>query len=539
MIQNPPATENPSPGEQASLPIREALQVLRSNWKLILASALVGILLAATWALLQPRTYQASTTAVVTAGSSENLGVALTADNLAKSKAVQYEQLATSSSVAKKAVEESGLDITPARALSSVTVTVPRDTAQMQVEVVAPTPDAATALSNAWVKGLADEVDRIENGGTSVDNEGSSRRVDNGENRHEPGSSIIKVQQLIEATKPTSPHSPNVQMALLIGLAAGLALGLALAALRTLLDRRIKSAASLQERVKAPVLASVPLVQQSKKSSNDDGATRALLAHDEAEAGEVGSKERRERFRIAESFKELRTNLQFMNPDNPPRVIVVSSSVPGEGKSTVSTNLALTLAQSNIPTVLIDADLRRPVVARAFGLVNTVGLTNVVVGNAYPEDVLQEVPGHPALRVLAGGSVPPNPSEILASSRFDQLVQGLAQDSMVIIDAPPLLPVTDAAILAARYDGCILVVKAGSTNVDAISKAADNLKKVHAKLLGTVLNQIPTKGSQASYYQYYGGYYGDIYTYESHADDAVPSGEQKKKKKRRRRTSTT
>ena len=83
------------------------------------------------------------------------------------------------------------------------------------------------------------------------------------------------------------------------------------------------------------------------------------------------------------------------------------------------------------------------------------------------------------------------------------------------------------------------MVKAGSTNVDAISKAADNLKKVHAKLLGTVLNQIPTKGSQASYYQYYGGYYGDIYTYESHADDAVPSGEQKKKKKRRRRTSTT
>ena len=531
MIQNPPATENPTPGEQTSSPVRDVIQLLRNHWKTILASALVGVLLAAGWALMQPRTYKATTTAVVTAGSSENLGVALTADNLAKSKAVQYEQLAKSSAVAEKAVKHSGLDVTPARALSSVSVTVPKDTAQMQVEVVAPTPDAAAALSNAWVKGLAEEVDRVENGGTSVDEKGVTESGSK--------SSIIKVQQLVEATKPSAPFSPNIPLALLVGLAAGLAVGLGIAALRTILDRRIKSASALEERVKAPVLASVPLVRKGVKNPDEDGATRALLARDEAEAGEVGSKERRERFRITESFKELRTNLQFMNPDNPPRVIVVSSSVPGEGKSTISTNLALTLAQSNIPTVLIDADLRRPVVARAFGLVNTVGLTNVVVGNAYPEDVLQEVPGHPALRVLAGGSVPPNPSEILASSRFDQLVQGLAQDSMVIIDAPPLLPVTDAAILAARYDGCILVVEAGSTNVDAISKAADNLKKVHAKLLGTVLNQIPTKGSQASYYQYYGGYYGDIYTYESHADDAVPSGEQKKKKKRRRRTSTT
>jgi capsular exopolysaccharide synthesis family protein len=208
----------------------------------------------------------------------------------------------------------------------------------------------------------------------------------------------------------------------------------------------------------------------------------------------------------AEAFLKLRTNLQFMDVDKPPRVIVVTSPLPGDGKSTVALNLAAALSMSGQPVMLIDADLRRPVMAESLGLVEGVGLTDVLIGRVQVEEVVQRVAGLPNLAVLAAGPVPPNPSEMLGSKSMRRLLKRLRKDCTVIIDAPPLLPVTDAAVLTAAADGALVVVSSGRTLDTQLRDALGNLSAVSGHTLGVVLNRVPPRSSASGYY---GGYYGD------------------------------
>ena len=207
----------------------------------------------------------------------------------------------------------------------------------------------------------------------------------------------------------------------------------------------------------------------------------------------------------AESFLKLRTNLQFMDIDNPPRVIVVTSPLPGDGKSTVAMNLAAALSMSDRRVVLIDGDLRRPVLADSFGLIEGLGLTDVLIGSVQFEEVAQQVGGLPNLLVLAAGRVPPNPSEMLGSKAMRRLLERLAEDYTVIVDAPPLLPVTDAAVLTASADGALVVVSAGQTLDTQLRDALTNLQAVQGHTLGVVLNRVSPRSTSAGYYS---GSYG-------------------------------
>lgn len=501
--------DQPSADEHSRFTPRDVLRALRDHWALLASSTLVGILVAALWTLTQPQTYQSQASAVVTAGVNENLGVALTADNLAKSKAAQYQELAKSRTVAEGAVERAGLDISPDAALGSVTVAVPPDTAEVRLSIVQDSPETAQALADAWVSSLAQEVSNIEN--QQMPGVADAEEV--------TAQSVIKVLPLVEASKPSTPHSPNGRLALALGALSGLVLGLALTALRSVNDRRIKSSAALEEDFGLTVLGTIPVMSRKstkakkgrvKRGSKADRAGRATLR--DGRVRNADASDTAVTFHFAESFKELRTNLQFIRPDNPPRIIVITSALPAEGKSTVAANTAITLAESGIPTVLVDADLRRPTVAGSFHVEGSVGLTNTVIGNAEVWDVLQPVPDVGDLKVLASGPVPPNPSEILASARLESVLRSIAEDHVVIVDAPPLLPVTDAAILAAKYDGCVLVVTAGQTTRDELAKALGNLAKVNGTVLGAVLNRVPTTGPEASYYGFYGKSY---YAYTS------------------------
>ena len=177
---------------------------------------------------------------------------------------------------------------------------------------------------------------------------------------------------------------------------------------------------------------------------------------------------------VAESFRGLRTNLQYMNVDDPPRAIVVTSPLPGDGKTFTAANLAITLAASGQRTVLLDADLRRPHVASTFGLLPDAGLSDVLSGRAHHTDVLQPVAGSDHLQVMAAGPIPPNPSELLGSDKMRQLINTLTSDAMVIIDSPPLLPVTDSTVLTTRADGALIVVSMGATTYDMLDHALDN-----------------------------------------------------------------
>jgi capsular exopolysaccharide synthesis family protein len=191
-----------------------------------------------------------------------------------------------------------------------------------------------------------------------------------------------------------------------------------------------------------------------------------------------------------------------MDVDNPPRTIVVTSPLPSDGKSTIACNLAITLAASGKNVVLVDGDLRRSAVAKSLGLPGGAGLSDVLSGRAAVADVLQRTPLAPNLFVLTAGSVPPNPSEVLGSERMHKLISDLSAHATVIIDAPPLLPVTDGAVLTHQADGALIVVTVGRTTYELVERSLDILRKSNGRPLGIVLNKTPLRGPDASPYSY-------------------------------------
>ncbi|WP_237707508.1 CpsD/CapB family tyrosine-protein kinase [Serinicoccus profundi] len=225
----------------------------------------------------------------------------------------------------------------------------------------------------------------------------------------------------------------------------------------------------------------------------------------------------------AEAFRTLRTNLRYIDADNQPKTLVFTSTIPGEGKSTTTANLALTLAQSGATVCLIEGDLRRPRLLEYLGLENAAGMTDVLVGRADLDDVLQ--PWGESLWVLGCGPIPPNPSELLGSAAMSRLIDTLeGRFDYIIIDSPPLLAVTDAAILSTQADGVIVVVGTKLVRRDQLDRALGNLQKVDAELLGLVLNRLPVKGPDAY-----------SYAYESYQSDAALEAQGKRAKSRRAR----
>ena len=197
---------------------------------------------------------------------------------------------------------------------------------------------------------------------------------------------------------------------------------------------------------------------------------------------------------------------------------MVTSPKQSDGKSTVAANLAAAIAVGGQPVTLIDGDLRRPTVADSMAMVDGAGLTDVLVGRVSVAEVLQEHPDIPGLRVLASGAIPPNPSELLGSQAMRTLMSSLAEDSMVIIDAPPLLPVTDAAVLTRSADGAIVVISHGGTLDSELASSLNNITSVHGRTLGIVFNRMRRSAS--------GGYYGgDYYRYEYKSGDPSKAGQ--------------
>lgn len=204
----------------------------------------------------------------------------------------------------------------------------------------------------------------------------------------------------------------------------------------------------------------------------------------------------------AEQFRTIRTNIQFASVDQEMLTLMVTSAVPGEGKSTTVANLAAVIAQQGKKTLLIDADMRKPTVHYTFRTNNTRGLTNVLTRQVELEDAVGSTEVED-LHVLSSGPIPPNPAELLSSKAMDHLLQQATKSyDTVLMDTPPVLAVTDAQVMANRCDGTILVVSSGKTDNESALKAKDLLEKSKAKLLGVILNRKPEKKS--SYYYYYG-----------------------------------
>ncbi|GAA1059031.1 polysaccharide biosynthesis tyrosine autokinase [Agromyces bracchium] len=442
--------------------LRDYLRGLRRHWLAIALMTLLGIGTAYGWSLLQTPVYEATASGVVQAKTEYENGQLLNDDSSARLKVPTLIDMAGWEEVAERVIDDLGLTESPASVASRITVENPQSTAIIRFTAQASTPQEAAALAQAWIDALAATVAVVDGEDTPTE---------------------ISIYAAAAATVPTVPVFPDTRTALIVGGVLGLGAGIAFALTRTASDRRVRATDDVESKLHVPVMGVIP-------SSNALTGASKLLTDT---AGERA-------FPVAEALRSLRTNLRFMDVDNPPRKIVVSSPLPGDGKSTIACNLALTLARSGEPVVLVDGDLRRPTVATNLELPGGAGLSDVLTGRAAVADVLQRTPHDPHLLVLAAGTIPPNPSEVLGSARMRQLLEDLAKHATVIIDAPPLLAVTDGAVLTQQADGALLVVGVGKTNYDFVEKALDAVHKANGRALGLVLNKVPRKGGDASPY---------------------------------------
>lgn len=469
--------------------LSDYFRILRAHWIVILVATVLGAGAAFGWSALQPRVYAADTTGIVTAvGGDGTSGAALVGNQLAQSRVKSYLNLGSWRAVAEHAIDDLGLDASPESLVSRVSVTNPTDTTALKVTATGSTPETAQELAEAWMRGMAVEIEKLEGGTEST-----------------PAAVSLIVGD--SARLPTSPSSPNTRLNLIIGALAGLAIGLVYAFVRHTVDRRIRHPRDIERETGVSVIGTLPLEKTM------DGERQVIDFSLDTQHGVS--------HHTIESMRELRTNLQFIDVDNPPRVIVVTSSVPGDGKSTVAVNLASSLAAAGQWAILIDCDLRRPVVADIFGISRDVGLTDILAGRAELQDVAHRPNRDVPLAVLGAGRIPPNPSELLGSHRMQDFLAEISKTAIVILDSPPVLPVTDAAVLAANADGVIVVVSSGKTTFDMLQRAIASIQRTTGRVLGVVLNKVPRKGAESAYYgrEYYGAY--ERYGRETEADDAA------------------
>jgi succinoglycan biosynthesis transport protein ExoP len=280
-----------------------------------------------------------------------------------------------------------------------------------------------------------------------------------------------------------TPISPRTKRNTALGLVVGLLLGVAVVFVRDRLNNKVQGEEQIAEVTDTPVLATVPTDDLLKKSGLIDFGSGATLA--------------------AEAYRKLRTNLSFTSVDKPFRRIVVTSALAAEGKTTTAINLAAALAETGKKVVLVDADLRRPQVGKRTGGMADVGLTNYLKGDAELMDLLQDS-GIEGLTILASGPQPPNPAELLGSKKAGQGIQDLStMFDYVIVDSPPLLPVTDAAVLSQWVDGVLLVARANKTRVPDVAASLEQLNAVQAEVIGIVVTDVPTRGGSYKYGYYY------------------------------------
>ena len=447
--------------------LRDYLRILHKNWILLLVLLLVGLGGGTAYALLQEPKYTASTqlyVSVRTDGAAT--GDLVQGTTFARQMVTSYVDVVTTALVLEPVIEELGLDISVGALGSQISATTPLNTVLIDITVTNTDPERAAEIANAVAASFTEAVQ-------------GTLELPAAEGAVSP----VSINVTEPATAPTSATSPNVRMLILLGGLLGLALGLGLAVLRTVLDNRIHTLHDLEDISETPVLGGI--------AHDPEASTRPLIVHADPRSPR------------SESFRSLRTNLQFLNVDAGPRVFVVSSSGPGDGKSTTTANLAIALAQTGARVVLVDGDLRLPRIADYMGIEGGVGLTDVLIGRVDVADALQKW-GSDDLFVLPSGRIPPNPSELLGSAAMDQVLKPLGEYfDYVLIDAPPLLLVTDAAVIGRKASGVILCAASGKTKKQELGAAVRTLETAGVKLLGFVVTMLPTKGPDSYGYGAY------------------------------------
>lgn len=443
--------------------LRDYLRIIRTSWIVIIAVTLVALGAAVAYSVVKPPVYAASAKVFVSVQNNDTVTDLVQGNAFSQSKVKTYAELVTTPAVLAPVIEALGLDASVTNIAERVTATVPLDTTLIQIDATAADPGEAADIANAASQSLAAAVDELETP------------------QSDGGVSPVRITQVTEALVPESAVSPNIPLNLALGFLVGLALGLGIAVLRETLDTRIRGEHDITGLTSAPLVGGI--AYDAKASE------RPLIVQDDPRSVR------------AESFRTLRTNFQFLRGGGR-RSFVFTSSVQAEGKTSTVANLAIALAEAGRSVVVVDADLRRPRLADLLGLDGAVGLSDLLIGRAEFDDLVQPW-GRGGVDVLPAGRIPPNPSELLGSTAMVELLAQLEERyDYVLFDAPPLLPVTDAAVLAGHAAGAILIVAAGRTRKAHVRATVAALDKVSVVPVGVVLTMLPAKGPDAYGYGY-------------------------------------
>lgn len=444
--------------------LRDYLRVLRRSWILILSAVLIGVLGGGAASLLLRPTYTAETQLFVAIQNSGSVQELQQGNTFSQARVQSYVKTVETPVVLQPVIDSLGLEMTPSDLAAKVVGSSDLNTVLITISVDDESPVKSAAIAQAVGSSLIKVVDNLERSDKTA-------------------ASPVKLSIVTPAVAPTEPTSPNTRLNIALGLLAGLVLGVGLTILRATLDNKVRGEEDVRKIADVPLLGGIAFDQDAVKKPLITQAVRQSPR--------------------AESFRQLRTNMQFANISQKSRAVLITSSLPGAGKSTTATNLAIALAQAGQSVALVDADLRRPMIAEYLGLEGNAGLTTALLGRAQLGDLMQPW-GDDKLYVLTAGQIPPNPSELLGSDEMLRIVRQLESSfDAVIIDAPPLIPVTDATVLSQHVGGVVVVVGSQKVRQGELERSLNALSMVSANVLGVVLNRLPTKGPDAYAYSYY------------------------------------
>lgn len=429
------------------------LRVLREQWRVAVAVLVLTAIASVLVVIFRPPEYTAELTLYAAAQPSGAESSALEAGQLAQQRVASYKGLVTSPRVTSEVVAQLGLDVSPKDVAERVTATSPPDSVLINLAVTGPSPGEAEAVANALGATMTNLVTELEKPGAPT------------------AQPPVAIKVVDPAVAPTSPSSPGAVLTLAFGLLAGLALAAGAALARNSLDTSIKTRARLREILDAPILGAISFDRQIRQ--------RPLIVQRSPQAP------------IVEDFRQLRTKLRFLGNSSTSKVYMITSALPTEGKTTTLGNLAIALGSAGTRTLVIEADLRQPRLAELVGLDPSLGLSTVATGQSTLKCAIQSWPAG-RTDILAGGPIPPNPSELLAAADLAGLLNALRPYyDIILIDAPPILHVSDAVAMAPSTDGTILVCRFRKTRQESIRAAADALDAVSAPVVGTVLTMVP------------------------------------------------
>lgn len=509
------------------------MRIARRRWWIVVLLMLVAGASAYWSSSRETPMYSATATMMVNPGLS-GAQTDFNALNVSTRLAETYQEIVTTRPILERVAEKLGEEELD----SGVTTSVVDGTQLIRVTVTDTDPDHAALVANTIVeefkasieeetsataernlRGINQQIEDLEarqesvdaqiaelESGNDADEAATQRRLDDLQRQRTAiNESLIDLQSsatdyeaqlragsaqigMVEpALPPDAPYAPQPMRSLLLGLFVGALLGAGLVALLEFLDNTVKPEVDVQGIAGAPVLATVSAISKLQPGG------RQVYTMTQPQSG------------AAEALRLLRTNLEFASASNPIHSMTVSSPSPGEGKSTTVANLGVVMAQSGITTAIIDADLRRPTQARIFGVDNSAGLTTLLTHPEQSWDEVAKKVALPGLFLVPSGPIPPNPSDLLSSDRFDRLIERIKADvDLVIIDSPPILSASDALAISRHTDGAILVCHSNKTRIEAVRQAAHSIHQGGIRLIGVVLNR--QKGQTGA--TYYGEYYG-------------------------------